>query len=298
MNNIILSILPIFLVIASGSFLKIFKIADERWVSALNSFSYYIAFPALIINSFISARGGLNTGLFFGNAIIMLIVSAVLYAILRIMRIRKETANAYLVCGVFGNFAYLGFPFITSVLPGTETDVSLVIASSLLVLFSAVLIALEFSKTNKLHLDMLKNLLANPLLISVAIGFFFFRFGVSFPAPLHKAIIMLANSASPVALVSIGVFLVRKITLRDAFFKTAPLIILKLAVIPFLFYLLRPGNIDFTIPILESAMPVAITPFVLAEKYPMDKDLVLQGIVLTTILSVLTLPVASYLLGL
>jgi predicted permease len=74
-----------------------------------------------------------------------------------------------------------------------------------------------------------------------------------------------------------------------------------LILIPALFYLtLLISNIDpiqFTSSIIQAAMPLAITPFALADKYTLDKDFIAKSIVLSTILSVFSLPFWIYFLG-
>jgi hypothetical protein len=67
-----------------------------------------------------------------------------------------------------------------------------------------------------------------------------------------------------------------------------------LTVIPGLFYLsirLADANAYWVAPsLIESAMPLAITPFALADTYELDKEFIARSIVLSTIVAVLTLP--------
>jgi predicted permease len=45
-----------------------------------------------------------------------------------------------------------------------------------------------------------------------------------------------------------------------------------------------------------AAMPVAITPFVLSEIYDLDKKIVVTSIIISTILSIISIPMIIYLL--
>jgi len=52
------------------------------------------------------------------------------------------------------------------------------------------------------------------------------------------------------------------------------------------------------ISVLEAGIPMAITPFILAELYPMEREIIAIGIVVSCLLSVLTLPFLMIFLGL
>ena len=54
------------------------------------------------------------------------------------------------------------------------------------------------------------------------------------------------------------------------------------------FYKFHIGK-DFNVSIIESAMPLAITPFALAEIYPLNKQVIAISIFFSTTFSILTL---------
>ncbi|MEK7547871.1 MAG: AEC family transporter, partial [Patescibacteria group bacterium] len=70
--------------------------------------------------------------------------------------------------------------------------------------------------------------------------------------------------------------------------------ILTLAILPAVFYYGAKffGFIpsQFSNSIIQAAMPLAITPFALADKYNLNKDFIARSIVLSTILAVVSLP--------
>ncbi|MBD3792708.1 MAG: hypothetical protein IE889_00920 [Campylobacterales bacterium] len=51
------------------------------------------------------------------------------------------------------------------------------------------------------------------------------------------------------------------------------------------------------ISVLEARMPIAITPFILAELYPMERELIAFGVVISSVLSMLTLSGLMILVG-
>lgn len=289
MIELIFKILPLFLIIGIGSILRITKIAKGSWVSDLNNFAYYVGFPALIFNSFISLKN-LNLNIFFISSIILVIITLIFFLILKNLKMKKKISNTYLVCGLTGNVAYLGFPVLTALIPNSEGSVSLIVASYLLVLFTLVLYLID----NKKGIDEIKKLIKNPLLISIVLGLFFAKTNVTIPNFIDTSVKMLANSASPVALTALGIFIVQKIKF-DSSMKHALIITgIKLILLPLTFFFISKFYFpSYSILILEAAMPVAITPFALSERYPLDKKIIVYSLLISTIFSVVTLPIIS-----
>ncbi|MCM2326053.1 MAG: AEC family transporter, partial [Candidatus Woesearchaeota archaeon] len=174
--------------------------------------------------------------------------------------------------------------------PGSEQTVSLVIASSLIVLFGFILAYLEYTKTEKISLGLFRNLIKNPLVLAVLVGFILSMLHFKSPFILDKALTMLASSASPTALVALGIFLIRHIKWDMALMHAVIITAMKLLVLPLIFFLL---DRNMAIVVLEAAMPVAVTTFTLAEQYPMKKETVLYAIILSTVFSAITLPMIS-----
>jgi predicted permease len=48
---------------------------------------------------------------------------------------------------------------------------------------------------------------------------------------------------------------------------------------------------SFAVSVVEAGMPLGVTPFALASMYPLEKDVLGSAVVLSTLLSVASLPV-------
>ena len=97
------------------------------------------------------------------------------------------------------------------------------------------------------------------------------------------------------ALIVIGLFIGRaKIGKLTEWLPVLLFSILTLAILPAVFYYGAKffGFIpsQFSNSIIQAAMPLAITPFALADKYNLNKDFIARSIVLSTILAVVSLP--------
>ena len=138
-------------------------------------------------------------------------------------------------------------------------------------------------------------MIKNPLLIAVIAGIAVAMFQIPIPEIVMKAIKMIAASVTPVVLIVIGLFLgdakLGKIRqwIPVLFFTIGTLFVL-----PIMLYAGTGifGFIpqDFSASIIQAAMPAAIHPFALPKKYDLDPNFIARSIILSTVLSIVTLP--------
>jgi predicted permease len=157
---------------------------------------------------------------------------------------------------------------------------------------------LDATATNKKLVvkDILKNLMKNPLLIVGIIGIFIASTNINFPPFIIQSLDMISASVTPTVLVVIGLFIGK--SKIGNLYEWIPVSLFSLAtlfLIPVLFYFglilfsQQPNN--YFISIVEAAMPLAITPFALADKYQLNKNFIARSVVLSTIMAVITLPI-------
>jgi len=300
MQIIIQTLLPLMLLIALGSVLKK-TIADETWTDVLNKLAIYLLFPALIFSGMVNVK--LETiddfSFIYGNFIILVLVIFTLYRVTKYFGFTKSMTNTYVISVFFGNIGYLGFPILSSLMPGFEGIVSMHIALYTLILFTFGIGVLEYSVHQKLDVRILKDTLRNPLLLAVLLSVVILAFDIKLPFVITKTIDLLAGGATPIILISLGIFLARELP-KVEYKHVFGLISLKLVFMPSIFfvYFLLSGKTDvLAISVLEAGMPLAITPFILAELYPMEKELIALSIVISCVVSVVTLPILIVLVG-
>jgi hypothetical protein len=295
--EILVRILPIFLILGFGAVLRGVKAADDGWVDILNKYGLYVGFPALVLDNLgqVSREDfvvGLKT---YGvNIALLVFVIAATWSAVKLLRLERDVANSYVISGFFGNIAYLGYPVITRVYSGVQVEMSILVAIYVVLLFTVGVGILEASKVHKFRiLPLLLNIIKNPLLIATGVGILMVLFDLHFPFSLREALGILKTSVSPVVILALGIFIVRKIRLREVYGHVFGISVLRLFVIPLLFFAagkglrLLPG---FSISVVLSGMPLAVTPFALSSIYPLDKNVIGSAIVLSTILSIATLP--------
>ncbi len=317
MKQILTAIIPIALLILVGYIVQ--KISDKRhpfllkleqigiytkenWSHKLNQYAIYLALPALIFTSLTHAGTGIDnaattlqftllTSFIFLGATYLL--SKVLY------KDDDDKLSTLLLCAFFGNIAYIGFPFITTLINGSSPLISLVVGIQISLVFTLILYLLEVHLHKRASVSfILKKLLMHPLILAVFAGVLLNQFDFTLHATIAEAISLLAQSASPVVLIALGAFFAH--TNHKPSDTKLVYIITLMKLVAFPLFCIIMAKIYFpdqstVVPILEAGMPVAITTFALADQYKLKKDVVAYAILVSTILSLITLPLLAYL---
>ena len=304
----LLSILPIFLIVGLGYFLRNTKIAKNDWVVPLNSFVYYVALPALIVKN-ISNLDWKSTAVLEivgWNVLFLLIASVILVSLLSVFRISKSYKSAIFLTAIVSNSVYLGYPLVSRVLEygvGSEQylTLSLIGAVQLVVGMVLALIVIEFFYTSSKNTGkILKHISKNPLVIASIVGVLLSLF--TLPYDLKKLIDdtlgLLALTASPLALFALGDFLSGH-KIHEKLHLVGFAVILKMIALPVIAIMLFDNlvHVDETVrmtSILLASMPTAVTAFVIAESYKLDTTFVGVVMLITTVLS---LPALTVLVG-
>jgi len=301
--SIFLISLPIFLIIFSGWLLKKYKIVTDDWIHILNQFAYYVALPALIINSFweinFLSRESLN--LIFLSVSIIILLSLIIFVFLSFLKIGRNLKAAIFLSATVGNTIYMGFPLVEMGFGKEYLPAAALIGTIYLIvplLITIFLIKYWHCRENCLS-EELGGFFKNPLIISVFIGIIlnFFNFNYPLVFSVKKAITMLGLTASPVALFALGGFIYGRFLKKDLglvfLISLLKIIILPLFIIAGSLILFSADNLK--IIVLLSSMPVAATTFVIAEKFNLNKELIGNSILVSTILSFIVAPLVIFL---
>lgn len=299
----LIAILPVFILIALGYALRRLNVIKSNWINILNSFVFYISLPALIISNLSEVSKELLSPLLSivtYNFAIVLISAVVLLLLLTFIPISKKLKAAVFISTIMGNTVYLGIPLVQNILSPSASEalvgiISIAGVTQLITGMLLALIALEFvyGKTRNWKVVAM-HLIKNPLVISaiVGLGLSFISLPTMYTQILQNPISMLAATASPLALITIGGFLYghKKFIYKEL---AALASTLKLIGMPLLAWVIYQS---FNLPkvtgssaILMSAMPVAVTAFIIAEKYELDSRFVAIVMLVTTITSFATI---------
>lgn len=301
---------PVFALIASGYIARRIGAIGLAAVSELNRFVVYLALPALLFDVMAHAKPSelMQPGFIaaFGLA-----CGVVFYGTLGVSLIAGRPLTSASVDGLLGSYAntaYMGFPVLL-MLFGTDSLVPVTIASILTVcvLFASAIVLIEVGRHNAGHPLRLAgkvggSLIRNPLLIAPVLGALYGATGLGLAAPAETFLKLLGGAASPLALVVIGLFLAEPRPVAAAEVRAASLLAaVKLVVHPALTWgltllLAVPPRLA-AMAILLAALPTGTGPFMLAEFYRLPAVVTSAVILVSTLGSLVTLPLIMLALG-
>ncbi|MBP7899061.1 AEC family transporter [Candidatus Gracilibacteria bacterium] len=301
MIPILTVIAPLFLIIFASALLQKLGSINDNWSTVLNQFALKIGFPVLIFSALSKVPFSFSTeaGLIISNSLFIVGSLVLAFLIGKILRLEKQMFRTLFICFVFGNVAYLGIPTLTQVAGDKIVPTAtLIVAIYLFWIFTIGVGYLDYSMTKSkkdVAKNMLKNLITNPLLIAVFMGIIMGSLRITIPAVLLKSLDMITASVNPTVLIVIGLFIGKsKFGKLSEWIPVTLFSVMKLAILPAIFYFgVKFSGVSlsqFPSSLIQAAMPLAITPFALADKYNLNKDFIARAIVLSTILSVISLP--------
>ena len=225
----------------------------------------------------------------------------------RLFRMKSSDAVIFKSHSLFGNIIFLGFPLITSLF-GEEglLYAGMFQVVSNMFMWTIGVIILNQGKNNSLKKNLLHIL--NPNTIAVLIGFTMFLFSVKLPQFLLKPLGGLGDSNTYLSMVYIGAvlyFTSVKVLFNNkiVYLLSFNRLLLVPAIMLFLFiavnYLL-PVKIEplvISVLILQAAMPAMVNIVIMAKIFGADDNLATANVFMTTLLSIITLPLILFLLG-
>jgi predicted permease len=306
MFSTLLVVLPIFALIFAGWAARKIGVLGPHATAELNRFVVYLALPALLFDIMAHTHGSdlWQPGFIatFGLASGIVFVATVAIRLKR----KRHLADAAIdgLNAGYANTGFMGFPLALAAFgPASLVPTTIATIITVCVIFGGAIILIEISLQTESHRGRLiwkvtRSLAANPLLLSPLLGSGLSMTGWVIPVPVETFLKLLGGTASPCALVALGLFLAQRPATRDDLVTGALLIALKLIAQPAIAWLL--AAVIFRLPpllthtaVLISALPTGTGPFMLAEFYRREADVTSNAILISTILSIVT--VSAYL---
>lgn len=308
MSAILASLIPTFLIIATGWICRATNfVSEQQWIG-IERATYVIFFPALIIDTLSRADLTSVPVLGVGGAL----VGAILFVAILVLALRPLLQNRFNMDG----------PSFTSVFQGAtrwNTFVGLAVAGSLFgqrgIALIAVAIAAMVPLLNLLAFyvfirfagrpkqspkEILRSFATNPFIWSCAVGLALNQFAPPLPKPLAAYIDLMGRAALAAGLLIVGAGLdIRRLAKPGLpHMLTASL---KLFVLPFMAVtfarLLGVGGSDMAVTVIAASVPSASAAYVLARQMGGNAPLMAEILTLQTLLALGTMPLMITLLS-
>ncbi len=299
MFAVFLQTLPFFALIGLGYGAARRGFFSPQATAALTRFVFYFALSAMLLR--FSARLDLaavyDTNLVLaylaGTTAVYLLGVGV--ALLR--RRGLEEAAVEGQCAAIGNTGFLGIPMLTAIFGEAAIGpVMLALAVDLIVFSSLIVIVITARREGRVRLTTLaavaKGLIANPMVVSMALGLGWSATGWPLPGPADATLALLGAAATPGALFAIGASLAARSAERvsvAAWLGFAKLVLHPAAVALAALVLIPVEPFAAGILIIVAALPVAGNVFILAEHYGVAPQRASSAILISTAAAVVTL---------
>ncbi|ETF00671.1 transporter [Advenella kashmirensis W13003] len=302
MNAVINAAFPVFALILVGFLAARTHILSEQASQHLNSYVVWLALPALLFHSMATVSWeSLNQIPFILSSIGGMLATFIIFMVWQRRAFSLSDNSVASLSASYSNTGYMGLPLC--MLAYGEAGITPVILSMILtacVLFALSIVCLEMGLqkhgsvwTSVRHSGMA--LLKNPLIISPLAGMALSGLGIPLPDPVAELARLLGSSASPCALVTIGLFLAQTRSARPHP-ALAAVLFMKMLFLPAItavlaFLVFDMPQIQREAAVLLAALPIGTGPFMLASMYRRDTQLVSQSIFISTVLSVVSVSV-------
>lgn len=295
---------PVFVMVVVGWFLKRFGMIDDSFISTASNLTYRITMPLLLFIGIVKAD--LNTALqpklilYFSLATILGCAVAWLWAIKRI----PHADRGVFVQGAFrGNCGVVALALAVNQFGDYGLSIGSVLSGLVIILFNilSTIVLSVYSPVFKFNLSsILKELVKNPLIVSVMIGLAVSYTNLMPPTWFMISGEYLASMTLPIALICIG----GTLSLSALVTSGGPAIsasMFKLILIPAIFTLI--GKLigfegrELGILFLFLAAPTAAVSYVMAKAAGGDARFAANIIALSTALSIITISAGLYTLS-
>lgn len=292
------TMLKLFLLLILGFVLFKCHIFDEYTNKKISALIVNVASPMLIISSIAGVEGSNKSIVFLmiGAGILMYIGFIILGKIInRIFPFPKKDWPVYECMVVFANTGFMGYPVLLDVF-GQEAVfyASLIHMAFNFFVYTYAIMCLTKGDDSEFKLNF-KQLLT-PGIILIFVGIFIYLFDIQLPSVLMDTINSVGSLTAPLSMMMIGSSLA-VYPIKDSFtdWRSYVFAFVRLMIVPFVTMIkCRLLHIDAyyaNITIITNAMPVGSMVLMLATQYNANVKIVTRNIVVSTLLSVITIPI-------
>lgn len=292
------TMLKLFLLLVLGFVLFKCHIFDEYTNKKISALIVNVASPMLIISSIAGVEGNDKSIVFLmiGAGILMYIGFIILGKIInRIFPFPKKDWPVYECMVVFANTGFMGYPVLLDVF-GQEAVfyASLIHMAFNFFVYTYAIMCLTKGDDSEFKLNF-KQLLT-PGIVLIFIGILIYLFDIQLPSVLMDTVNSVGSLTAPLSMMMIGSSLA-VYPIKDSFtdWRSYVFAFVRLIIVPFVTMivcrLIHINPYYANITIITNAMPVGSMVLMLATQYNANVKIVTRNIVVSTLLSVITIPI-------
>ncbi|MEE9455367.1 MAG: AEC family transporter [Paracoccaceae bacterium] len=261
------------------------KLGLEYRVQFVTRLTMSLSVPALIfvalVKTEIEPQALRDTAL--AALVTYIVVAAVIYALIKAVRLDLRT---YLAPLTFGNTGNLGLPLALFAFGGAGLDYAVIVFAIMAVLSFTIGVWVVSG------LGSPKAALKEPILWATLLGGVFLLQGWSLPSWGMNTLELLGQVAIPVMLITLGVAMVRLKagSIKRSIWLAGVKYIICVTIAWGVGRLFALEPVALAVLILQVSTPVAVTSYMLAEKYAANSDQVAGLVMVSTLMSIAAIP--------
>jgi predicted permease len=292
----------VFLLLFAGYGAKKIGILRPQDAGVMNTVVVYIMMPAFIFLAIYHQPHDASVAKVpVVGFMVILAVLGLTYAIGRLMKLDRATLGGMIIAAGFGNTGFLGYPVVQAAFHGKSGALVTAalydnLAMSLPLNILGVMIIAAFAGERVEKKRFLK-VLTLPALWAIPIALWI---PINVPQPVMVAIERIAGGTVPLVMISIGLSISSR-SLKGLAVPTLVTSLLKIAVLPALTFFAAKAfgliGVTHNVTVLEAGMPTAAMSCVIAAEFGGNERFVVGVLFLTTLLSIVTIPLILLILG-
>lgn len=298
MENLILSlnvVLPLFITISLGYFLKSLNMFDNNTLDTMNNITFKSFLPMLLFYSIYKTdlQGVFNLKLMIFSATCVIALYLILYLIVPLIEKDNKKRGA-LLQGLFrSNFVIFGLPITESLFGGEKVGVAALLIAVIVPLFNILsVIALETFRGGKPDFRKISiGIIKNPLIIASCLGILTLLLKIKIPTAIEKTISDVSKIATPLSLILLGASFkfgnIKKYLKQTTIAVVGKTILTPCIILPICIMFGYRG-VELSTLMIIFAAPTAISSFTMAQQMDSDSDLAGQIVVFTSAFYVVT----------
>ena len=294
-------VIILFLLIGCGFVAVKTGVLKQEGKQTLSNLLLYLVVPAMIVHSYMmefSEEILHNLLAAFGMSILAILIGTAITLLLTARRKDRRMPIFRFAC-VFSNAAYMGFPLI-SALFGSE---GLLYASAYVTVFNILLWTMGYGMVSGSSnpKEVARSLLHTPVLYAMVVGLAIYLLQIPVPNLIAQPIDLLSGMNTPLSMLITGMLIaagdLKSIVCDQHIWKLAALrMVLIPAVCVAVFALLGFHGMSAQVVLLLECCPAAAITSVFAVQFGHEERFAAGSVVLTTLLSIVTLPLCALIL--
>ena len=302
-TSIISVLCKLFALLALGYFLNKRKILDTHINGGISSLMVNATNPALILSS-ISATGNSNQSdimrLILFGVIFYAILVLLAFILVRVLRVPNQKRSTVQLLLVFSNTGFMAIPVVQTL----YGDIAVFYCTILNLPFNFLIYSYGvylLSKSSGSGKKLSFRQFLSPGIIASALALLIYFTGFRIPTVINDTFSFLGNITPPLSMLLLGSVLAEyPLSSMWQNKRINLLLLIKLLLLPFLAFFLT--SLFFTDPViigvttLTFAMPCASMCVMLCKEYKSDSRTASVGVVFSTLLSLITIPIIFLLL--